>query len=327
LNTGFFSSFTLFLAFSSPEFANMLGIPPLTLGGYLRFWAILCYCVTIWLVFFKREDPVPSDDPDLDVGKVYKIMWNIVKLKHVWALCCIHFIAKIGFVANDAITNLKLTEKGLRTEQLSVMVTIDFIVQLFGGYYAARWAIGDKPLRPWLYAFWARLGFAVTSMLIVHSFPLAPVSTSFLVLVAFNYIASQFSTTIQFVGMSAFHTRISDPVIGGTYMTLLNTATNLGGTWPRYFVMKGVDIFSKATCHIVSQDSELLVEANECISEPGKLACLELGGTCVTERDGYYYVSSLCVAVGAVFLMVYITATATRLQTLPTSKWRISQNR
>lgn len=26
--------------------------------------------------------------------------------------------------------------------------------------------------------------------------------------------------TIQFVGMSAFHTRISDPVIGGTYMTV-----------------------------------------------------------------------------------------------------------
>ena len=27
-------------------------------------------------------------------------------------------------------------------------------------------------------------------------------------------------STIQFVGMSAFHTRISDPVIGGTYMTV-----------------------------------------------------------------------------------------------------------
>jgi len=27
-------------------------------------------------------------------------------------------------------------------------------------------------------------------------------------------------STIQFVGMSAFHTKISDPVIGGTYMTV-----------------------------------------------------------------------------------------------------------
>lgn len=29
-----------------------------------------------------------------------------------------------------------------------------------------------------------------------------------------------FRSTIQFGGISAFHTRISDPVVGGTYMTV-----------------------------------------------------------------------------------------------------------
>jgi PAT family acetyl-CoA transporter-like MFS transporter 1 len=28
------------------------------------------------------------------------------------------------------------------------------------------------------------------------------------------------SRTVQFVGISAFHTRVSDPLIGGTYMTV-----------------------------------------------------------------------------------------------------------
>jgi hypothetical protein len=32
--------------------------------------------------------------------------------------------------------------------------------------------------------------------------------------------ADFFRRTIQFVGISAFHTRISDPLIGGTYMTV-----------------------------------------------------------------------------------------------------------
>lgn len=32
--------------------------------------------------------------------------------------------------------------------------------------------------------------------------------------------ADFFCRTIQFVGISAFHTRISDPLIGGTYMTV-----------------------------------------------------------------------------------------------------------
>ena len=55
-------------------------------------------------------------------------------------------------------------------------------------------------------------------------------------------------STVMFVSSSAFYTQIADPVIGGTYLTLLNTVTNLGGTWPRYFVLSGVDYFTKATC-------------------------------------------------------------------------------
>ena len=32
----------------------------------------------------------------------------------------------------------------------------------------------------------------------------------------------------MFVAQMAFYAKISDPLIGGTYMTLLNTVTNLG---------------------------------------------------------------------------------------------------
>lgn len=323
LNSGFFASFTLFLAFSSPEFAGMLGIPVLTLGAYLRFWSIICYGVTIWLLFFKKEDPVSSNDPDLNVKKVYQIMWRIVRLKHVWVLCVIHFTSKIGIIANDSITSLKLIEKGLRKEQLSIIVTIDFVVQLFGGYYAARWALGDQPLRPWIYVYWVRLGLAVTSMGVIYMFPNPPLSTTFLVLVAFNYISTQFASTVAFVGMSAFHTRISDPMIGGTYMTLLNTASNLGGTWPKYFVLKGVDQLSKATCLITQSSTEILVEATECVSEPGKNACKNIGGECITERDGYYLVSSFCILLGSLSMLLYIYRAIKHLQVLPTSKWRV----
>jgi len=33
----------------------------------------------------------------------------------------------------------------------------------------------------------------------------------------------------MFVSMMAFSAKVSDPRIGGTYMTLLNTVANLGG--------------------------------------------------------------------------------------------------
>jgi PAT family acetyl-CoA transporter-like MFS transporter 1 len=53
----------------------------LSLGAYLRFWGLACYGVTLALLLFKKEDPVAADDPDLNLKKVYKIMWSICKLK------------------------------------------------------------------------------------------------------------------------------------------------------------------------------------------------------------------------------------------------------
>ena len=39
----------------------------------------------------------------------------------------------------------------------------------------------------------------------------------------------------------------------------MNTLTNLGGTWPRYFVLKGVDFFTMATCKVAEGGSETIL--------------------------------------------------------------------
>lgn len=97
----------------------------------------------------------------------------------VQQLLLLHFVCKIGFQANEAVTSLKLVEKGLGREDLALAVLIDFPCQIFGGYLAARWSRGDKPLRPWLAAFWVRLGFAAVWTVIVSRFPSGPISTSY----------------------------------------------------------------------------------------------------------------------------------------------------
>ena len=98
---------------------------------------------------------------------------------------------------------------------------------------------------------------------------------------------------------------------------LLNTVSNLGGTWPRYFVLSGVDYFTIATCSIPSKDglgTEILMKSQECVTEHGKAACAELGGLCRTERDGYYITSSICIALGAILLIGFVAPTAKKLQ-------------
>ncbi|KAF9056449.1 acetyl-coenzyme A transporter 1-domain-containing protein [Panaeolus papilionaceus] len=324
LNTGFFASFTVFLAFNSEEFVKKWGVPQLTLEAYLRFWSIVCFAITLWLIIFKKEDKEPANDVDMSIVGVYKTIWSICQLRHIQLLIVVHLFAKIGFAANDAATGLKLVEKGFKREDLAAVVLIDFPFQIMGGWLAAKWSRGDRPLRPWIYAFWPRLAFAVMAGLLVYYFPKPPLGTGFFLLLVLHTVLSSFSSTVQFVGISAFHTRVSDPLIGGTYMTLLNTFTNMGGTWPKWFVLKGIDLFSEATCKI--PDLALNIQATECVSDHGKAACKDIGGTCISEKDGYYTVMALSIGFGALFLVAFIIPTARKLQKLPTSAWRIKMS-
>lgn len=52
----------------------------------------------------------------------------------------------------------------------------------------------------------------------------------------------------MFVSMMAFNAQISDPKIGGTYMTLLNTLNNLGGNWPVTLILSLTDYFTFKNC-------------------------------------------------------------------------------
>ncbi|THG99427.1 hypothetical protein EW026_g2920 [Hermanssonia centrifuga] len=310
LNTGYFASFTVFLALNSESFVLKWGIPRLMLSTYMQFCSALSFCVTIWLLFVKEDKE--SDDEDLSIKRVYVTMWNICKLKHVQTLCILHLFAKIGWAASDAVSQLKMVEKGLGREDLAIAVLIDFPFQMFAGWIAGRWSRGNRPLRPWMIAFWPRLILALFATLIVYWFPKPPISMGFFVLLIFQTVLGSFAGTIQFGGISAFHTRIADPVVGGTYMTLLATFTNLGG----------VDFFTVATCQI--QEQGLEVKAAECVSDHGKIACENLGGQCVTERDGYYIVSAVCLGIGVLSVIFHMIPTARKLQAVPASKWRVS---
>ncbi|GLB36522.1 putative acetyl-coenzyme A transporter 1 [Lyophyllum shimeji] len=320
LNTGFFASFTVFLALNSEAFSAKWGIPHLSLATYLKFWSVVCYSVTLWLLLFKKEDKEPANDADMSIKAVYKTIWSICKLRHVQILVVVHLVAKIGFAANEAVTSLKMVEKGFKREDLALVVLIDFPFQIMGGWLAAKWSRGDKPLRPWLIAFVPRLLLALVATLIVLWFPKPPISTGFFFFLIVHTVLSSFASTVQFVGISAFHTRVSDPLIGGTYMTLLNTFTNMGGTWPKWFVLKGVDLLTDATCQVADG---IHLQTTECVSDHGKAMCKDINGVCITRRDGYYAMSAICMILGVLVLIGFIIPRALKLQALPTSVWRI----
>ncbi|CAJ0745114.1 14330_t:CDS:10, partial [Entrophospora sp. SA101] len=253
----------------------------LALGSYLTFWSFVYFAVTLWLIFAKNDE--------MDIKTVYQTIWNICKMPLL-------LTAKIGFIANEAVTALKLMEKGFSKEDLALAVLIDFPIQILVGYYAAKWSNGPQPLKPWINAFYGRIFFASVGMLVVYVFPENnKVSSSMFYVVIASIVLSSFTSTVQFVCISAFMSSIADPVIGGTYMTV--------STWPRFFVLEAVDYFTDASC-IIRTSTE----------EEEKSLCKEKGGVCTVHQDGYYIVSIICVLLGILSLTTFIIPTIKNLQ-------------
>lgn len=226
LTAGHFMSFTVFLALNASDFANkwIRTVPSeeglVSLGGYLTFWGWAYIIITIGLGLLKREDKSQNED---GVWDVYRIMWGILKLKNVQAIIIVHLIAKIGFQANDGVTNLKLLDKGFGKDNMALTVLIDFPFEIGIGYYAGMWSQRYTPMRLWCWGFIGRLAAAIFAQLTVVFFPSGGVTSLYLLTVILSHVFSTFTNTIMFVAISAFHARVSDPVIGGTYMTLLAT--------------------------------------------------------------------------------------------------------
>lgn len=54
----------------------------------------------------------------------------------------------------------------------------------------------------------------------------------------------------MFVATMSLFAKVSDPGVGGTYMTLLNTVTNFAGSWPNTLVLSSMDYITSRTCHL-----------------------------------------------------------------------------
>ncbi|XP_040469375.1 acetyl-coenzyme A transporter 1 isoform X3 [Falco naumanni] len=102
--------------------------------------------------------------------------------------------------------------------------------------------------------------------------------------------AFQITLYSMYVAIMAFNAKVSDPLIGGTYMTLLNTVSNLGGNWPSTVALWLVDPLTVKECAGAQEQT--------CGTTVAAELCTKAGGSCVTTLDGYYVESVICVILG-----------------------------
>ena len=130
----------------------------------------------------------------------------------------------------------------------------------------------------------------------------------------------------MFVSIMAFFAKVSDPAVGGTYMTLLNTLTNLGGNWPSTLALWMVDPLTRKQCTLTGHNSTLSaaqLAENTCADTSQADTCTGGGGTCVTTVDGYYVECGICFVVGMAWLILWGYRTINRLTEAPDQEWRV----
>lgn len=177
-----------------------------------------------------------------------------MKMKPILILSAILLTVKVTFAACDAVTSLKLIDAGVPKEKLALLVIPIVPLQIILPLVVSRYTNGPKPMDVYTRAIPYRMVFSTIAVLITYFTPQMIDAASghvplyYYVLLVGNYAIYQIFLYCMFVAVMAFFAKISDPAVGGTYMTLLNTVCNLGGNWPNTVVLWMVDALSWKEC-------------------------------------------------------------------------------
>lgn len=256
----------------------------------------------------------------------------LCQLPSVWTFLAILFTARVGVAMVDGAFSFKLQEYGLRKTTLATMspalLAVSFLTPVLAGHSVAR-----VPLQWYYRGLSLRLGLSLLLWLLLQyttsvyapSASTAAVSDTplyyaTLLLLTCNEAAS----AVLFLAQMSFFNQISDPSIGGSYMTLLNTAANLGAKWSSVLSLYLLPKLTFAPC-----------EANGGASDGGTssllgmcrslhdLQCVERGGVCRMELDGYTVLTAIGFVLGALWLRRQ-QSTLWALQALPHSEWMVA---
>jgi PAT family acetyl-CoA transporter-like MFS transporter 1 len=324
---GYFLGYTIFLALESKEFCNTyLRVEPqetgvMELSSFLFFWGLIFVTVTTAIWWFKSEKREEHAEEQKTILEAYFQLLTVLKLPSVKTLVFAVLTSKMAFAAADSVTGLKLIEAGLPKEKIALLALPMVPLQIILPWIISRATAGPRPMDIYLRAYVPRIAMSVVFAAVVWVTPYMgsngefPLYYYFIILAAFGL--HQVAAYSMFVATMAFHARISDPAIGGTYMTLLNTVSNLAGTWPSTLALWLVDNVSFKDCEGV-KDYSL-----DCDTMQELQACEEAGGHCVTHLDGYYIEIMAGIVIGLVWYFLQ-SQRIRRLQSLEDSAWKCS---
>jgi len=302
-------TFGFMIAFTGYMGLNYYGIA--SMETFMRIWGYVFIVVTLLIAFIKKEkhhdengkaeEAAEQGEVPTSIRAAYMQMANVLRLPGVQGLLGLLATRGIAFAAVDGLAQRKLVEKGMKKEHVAGMIVIITPLNIILPGIVSR-QTSDKPMKLFKKAYLPRVFLGLLSLALVvfaPNFEETPdhIPQDFLLGLVIVVVCHSVLSTAMFVAMMGFFAQVSDPAIGGTYMTLLNTISNLGSKWPNQLVLFLVE---KLTF-------------KECKAE----------GNCETILDGFVVISIFCFLFGLGWVALLGKHTDA-LQDLPTSAWRVA---
>ncbi|KAI9911069.1 hypothetical protein PsorP6_008839 [Peronosclerospora sorghi] len=332
---GYFVAYVGFLALNDPATCNsyLRSIPAdegmVSLPGFMSFWGWVMFFTTLCVWIFKYEKPEDECTERLTIAQTYSQMYSVSCLPSVIVLSIVMLTSKIGFAAAESVASLKLVEYGMKKEKLALLTPILIPLGIAIPVTISRYIQPSQPLNLFLWGYPLRLvvGLLYAGLVYITPFAMAQEESShfiFFGLILLVGALHEIAANMMYVPQMAFYARISDPSIGGTYMTFLNTVSNLGSKWPNSLSLAVVDHLTTREClGGVFHDQVLDIGSRTCSNAEERKACVDAGGECLIVRDGFYVESIVCLVIGVAWLLFFYRRIQF-LQNLKIEKWRVN---
>ncbi|KUJ11651.1 uncharacterized protein LY89DRAFT_688833 [Mollisia scopiformis] len=226
------------------------------------------------------------------IRKVYNIIWEILKLRHVWTLMLVHVASMVGFITNDTITILELVKNHFSDLDLAILATAGLPFAIAGSFLVANAMQTRHPLHVWRRMFPWRLILAFISQLTILFVARYPNSRFRWLVILIPFCLSQLYGVAMWVAFVAFHAQVSDPQFGGVYMSVLATTLNIRYDTLQFLSTKAIGMADDMT-----------------------------GSTSLI--DGYQIVNATTVVLAVPIYWFFLRPATLYLQTIDASAWRI----
>jgi len=305
---GFFISFTGFLVLNSYG---------LDLGAFISFWGYVFLASSLFVYMTKEKE---CGAHDLSVKEAYAQAMSILKLPAVLKLSAVLLTRYIAFSASETLTTLKLLEKGVPKSHMATMSALLTPLNLAMPMLTRKWTAGPRPLDTVAKTWVIRGVVCACAAALVH---FAPDVKSMGGAIPYRYYALLFLwmavygafSSAHFISFMAFYNRVSDANLGGTYMTILNTISNLGAKWVESVTLFSVDAVSAKICVSVSTREVLGSCATAALKEECKGRCMS--------SDAPYYFLVLLSPILAFLWIKFARRTIDWLSLAKMSEWRV----